>query len=201
MGTYRIWVRGRDAGGVTTPWLNMTEILIVAPPSATGPASATFNRRPTFTWTGVAGAQTYELRLVNEVNGVVTTQTGLTTTSWTPPSNLADGPYRWQVLAQSPSGIRSLWSTAQPLFIGGRPTVTVPSGVSGNQPNITWASVGGAVRYELWIDRVGVQSVISRGISLQNLLYACITAADRNLPSLAASGEFHRADQSLEHRS
>ena len=66
----------------------------------TSPLNSTFNRRPAFTWNAVSGATKYEVQVRNVTTGAtVYNQKNLTTTNWTPPANLPDGPYRWWVIA------------------------------------------------------------------------------------------------------
>jgi hypothetical protein len=79
---------------------------------------------------------------------------GLTTTNWTPGTDLADGSYRWQVVAYGIGGLAGNWSAPVEIYVGGRPTFT--NTPSGTLPTLTWTNVLGAVRYELQINRIDV---------------------------------------------
>ncbi len=156
IGLYRVWVRGISADGVAAMWSAMTEFNVAAMPQVTQGNLPTFDHTPTLGWTAVAGANTYEVFVRNMTNGAtVYYETGLTQTTWTPPADLADGPYRWWVLAVGNQGIRSLWSSPTDIYIGGRPNLLSPSTASGNAtPTLQWQTVEGAVRYELWVTQM-----------------------------------------------
>ncbi|MFN8706685.1 MAG: hypothetical protein ACK50J_08395, partial [Planctomyces sp.] len=153
---YTLWVRGIDAGGYGGNW-SLPDTFTVAPRATlTGPEAVSITSTPEFEWQPVAGAVSYDILIQPRVGNTVTASAnGLTTTSWTPSSPIADGEYRWWVRANGPSGIPVLWSDTRLLTIGGRPSFTIPSGTASSRtPTITWAPVTGAVRYELWMTRL-----------------------------------------------
>jgi hypothetical protein len=80
---------------------------------------------------------------------------GLSATSFTPPTNLGDGTYAWWAIADSAvANFRSDWSARIEIYVGGRPTVVAPVGqVSSLTPVIQWQPVIGAVKYDVWVDR------------------------------------------------
>ena len=165
---YRLWARGIAADGTPGGWSLQRDFLVVAAPQPLQPLSSTFSRNPTFAWTTVTGASTYEVSVRNAATGqFVTGASGLTDTSWTPAAPLPDGPYLWQVIATSTTaGFRSDWSPKINLNIGGRPLLQSPAGTQTTaRPLLQWGAVSGALQYDVWINRVypgGITSNIFR---------------------------------------
>ncbi|MCA9062517.1 MAG: hypothetical protein KDA96_05645 [Planctomycetaceae bacterium] len=155
VGRYRIWVQAYDGGNVHNRWSQFTEIVVAPAPELVSPLSGTFNRQPTFEFAPVSGAEHYEVMVRNRISGATIHQTGLMTTSWTPDSPLADGPWRWWAIGVSSDGTRTQWSPPADIYIGGRAEVISPSGTSTTSPVFSWKPVDGAARYELWVNRVG----------------------------------------------
>lgn len=154
IGKYRVWVRGIDTAGGTSAWSAAVDFDTVPAPSLTAPGVSTFNRRPTFVWNHVAGAVQYDVFVKNLNTGATTFYPkGITTTNWTPPTSLPDGPYRWWVQARSAQNISSLWSAPADVYIGGRTNITSPIGVQATRrPVFTWQAVDGAESYEIWVN-------------------------------------------------
>lgn len=178
LGRYRVWVRGIGAVGVAQ-WSTLMDFDVQTPATLTSPVLPIFNRRPSFTWTSVPGALSYDV-YVKSMNsgGVVHYPRGISATTWTPPVNLADGPYRWWVQAVGTNGFRSAWSTPIDIYVGGRTTVTGPTGNSvAANPIFTWQQVEGTARYELWVANASTlvrvihqTSLTSAGYSSNNSL-------------------------------
>ena len=158
IGIYRFWIRGVDAKGNFASWSVLQEFLVVPGPAPVGPLSASFDRTPTFTWSPVTGAASYEIYVKNQNTGVfVINGQGTATTNFTPVSNLADGPYRWWVLAVGPGGLKSGGATTTDIYVGGRSTVLGPIGNTTNTtPTFTWKLVLGAASYQLSVNRIDV---------------------------------------------
>ncbi|MBC7964977.1 MAG: Ig-like domain-containing protein [Fuerstia sp.] len=156
LGQYRAWVRGIDAKGVAAQWSAAVNFGVVPGPVLVSPLYATFNQRPAFTWNPVVGATRYDVYVRNQTTAVIVHYPrDVAGTTWTPPSNLPDGPYRWWVQAISANNVRGLWSAPVDVFIGGRTTVVTPtSSTSDRTPTFSWRPVEGAVSYHLWVDRV-----------------------------------------------
>jgi RHS repeat-associated protein len=178
LGTYRIWVRGRDGGGTATWWRGFTEIIVKTPPTPVAPLNSTFDATPTFRWQPVANAQEYELNVRNRNTGqYVVRETGLNSTEFTTPSDLTAGPYDWSVIAVSATGIRSLWSDWTNVWIGGRTELTSPgTTTSDTTPTFAWLAVDGATRYDLWVDRVGGASQVIREQNLTGTQFTPISS-------------------------
>ena len=177
-GRYRIWVRGIDAGGNGAAWSTFQETVVRTPPVAIAPVGGTFDRTPTFAWTAVSGAVRYELFVVSSNTGATTIrQAAITSTTWTPRFNLPDGPYRSWVHGVTAQNLFSLPSLPKEIFVGGRTDVLTPVGnTSDTTPTFTWGAVGGAARYSLWVDRVGVQSGYIRNTAIQQTNFTPTTA-------------------------
>jgi ELWxxDGT repeat protein len=177
LASYRVWARGLAADGTPAVWSAATDFLVVTPPNPMAPLSATFDRQPTFTWTAVPGAATYGFFLKDMNTGaIVANVSGLTTTSWTPPSRLPDGNYGWWAIGRPTSaGFQSNWSARLDFFVGGRPVITAPQGVVRTpRPVLEWNAVFGAVGYEVWLNRVtqGLpQIVLLKSVSVAATLF------------------------------
>ena len=150
--SYRVWVRAVSGGSVGA-WSNPQDFT-VAVPDTIGPVGSANEIRPTFSWTGVAGAASYAIR-VNDVSaGLTNVFPGLTVsgTSWQPPADLASGrTYTWQVRALNQAGLGA-WSPLESFTVD-RPVTTGPaSGVTALRPAFTWTGVTGASRYEIIVN-------------------------------------------------
>ncbi|MFO0979641.1 MAG: choice-of-anchor Q domain-containing protein [Planctomycetaceae bacterium] len=163
MGLYRAWIRGKDAAGNFATWSVLQELLVVPGPTPIGPLSGTFDRAPTFSWSPVTGAASYEVSLRNlSTNTMVLNGQLVAGTSFTPASNLTDGLYRWWAVAVSPANIgpiKSGGSTATDIYVGGRPTLIAPvagATSSDRTPAFTWRAIDGAASYNLFVNRTDV---------------------------------------------
>lgn len=176
IGTYEAWVRGIDASGLPGTWSSTMLFNVVPPPVVTQGNQSTFDRSPLFEWQELAGAVKYEVFLRNLLSGAtVFYQQNIAGLSYQVPTDLTDGPYRWWLLGVSAQNIRSFWTNPIDIYIGGRTEVLSPAGTAPSAtPVFTWKPVGGAQRYDLWVDRVGGPTQIIRE---QNLLSTQFTPA------------------------
>ncbi len=160
LGKYRVWVSVQ----VPILWSTPVDFQIAAAPTPTTGINSTFDRTPTFGWSNVPGAATYELQVKNLNTGIlVVNQTGIAGTSYTPGSNLTDGPYRWWVRAKTSGNLYSSWSAANDIYVGGRTSLLSPTGsVNDTTPTFTWGLVNGAARYELWVTTTAGTLVINK---------------------------------------
>ena len=157
-GIYKIWVRGRDTTRVVdyeSGWVGpITSALGGQQPEVTGPTTAA-TARPTITWDiGVPGID-YQL-WVNKVGGrsKVILESGLDTNSFMATADMEDGIYQAWV-RQMPAQSQPLpWSSAFRFAVGssfGIPAIPVLSATGSNfNIDLTWATVDGASRYEVW---------------------------------------------------
>ena len=137
-------------------------------PTVTQGMNPTFDRTPTFAWDPLTGAVNYEVFIRNQNTGATTlNQTGILTTSFTTPM-LADGPYRWWVLANGANGVRGTWTFGMDIYIGGRTSFLTPSASTNDTtPTVSWRTVDGAAKYDLQVGRIDVPQ--SQVIRQQNL--------------------------------
>jgi hypothetical protein len=171
-GNYVAWVRAANANGEVAPWSPAysfnVDILPPGTPTLTGPTgpggSLTITTaNPTFTWTEVDRAHTYDLWVNNQTTGElqIIREKALTTNSYTSVSNLPQGDYRAWVRGINSASEVGAWSPAYSFTIDD-PIPSVPV-ITGPQPNpggavetdtptITWSADVTGQSYDLWID-------------------------------------------------
>ncbi len=162
IGDYRAWIRGVDASGIAASWSRSEDFRVMPAPTALSPSGPVLNQQPLFTWNSVPGAVRYELTIRDRNTGTIAVnEPGLTTNSWSPPSSMVSGPYRWWVTAVSAQGIQTFASVPADIWIGGRPNLLGPNGSSTDTtPLFRWSVVSDASRYELFVSRVGTQASV-----------------------------------------
>jgi hypothetical protein len=178
MGYYRAWVRGIAADGTAAIWSPVTDFYVAPAAVVTAGMNSTFDRTPTFAWNAVTGATSYEVKVRNRQTGVaVISQTGVTSTSWTVPSDLPDGPYRWWVVAVSATNLRSQSAVPHDIYIGGRPDLRVPVVGSDRRPLFSWSTIDGAASYVLQVNRIDVpQTNVILASALSSPVFQATTA-------------------------
>ncbi|MEQ9406980.1 MAG: hypothetical protein RIK87_04610 [Fuerstiella sp.] len=119
-GDYTIWVRAVDTRGNFSPWSDTYAITTTGGrPVVTSPAADELVDFPTFTWIGVAGAESYEVWVAHMgVDFTFINVDGITGTSYVPndpadPGSVpfSDGDYRIWVRAIFADGTTGPWST------------------------------------------------------------------------------------------
>jgi hypothetical protein len=111
---------------------------------------------PTFYWTAVAGAASYDVVLETSAGTQVMHGTSITATSWTGTGSLTNGQaYRWKL------GTKPTFSTTQITYGPYQsfsynalptPTLGTPTGtIASDMPTFNWSAVSGALRYDLWV--------------------------------------------------
>lgn len=156
-GRYRVWVRGLAADGADGAWSLSQDFVENQVPAITGGLNPTFDTTPTISWTAVPGAASYEV-YVRSINGNFKAlhQKNIAGTSFTWPG-LPAGPYEYWVRVTG----ATVWSVPVDLRTDGRTNVLSPTGSTANRrPEISWRPVDQAVRYELWVDQLGVDEKI-----------------------------------------
>jgi subtilisin-like proprotein convertase family protein len=114
LGEYQVTVRAISLLGEITNWSAPVNFVGGAAPVISSPTnnSAT-GRKPSIAWSAVDGATAYNVKIVNLASNVTVVATGnLSSTVFTPTTNLAAGRYRIWVRAVSAQGHLSNWSTA-----------------------------------------------------------------------------------------
>lgn len=156
LGEFTWWVRAFDADGVVGAW-SPSKTFTIKQVAFTAPASVTMNVRPTFSWTNMNAAR-YEL-WVNLVGGQskIIYQSALTSTSFTPSSDLPNGTYEAWVRPLAADGEAGLWSAKYTFQMDYRvgPTTVSPVGITTDTtPEFTWNAVDGASQYDLWVNNL-----------------------------------------------
>jgi hypothetical protein len=164
----------------------------LAAPTLTGPAaSVTVNALPTFTWTGVSGADHYVFQLGGSTGFNPPQYTATTkNTRVALTSALANGLYNWRVAAVSTTGVQGTWSTIrsftedwsdqpQPQSPADGSTLTYP------QPMLlNWTAVRGAQEYQLSIASDPLMSTVVAGSPITT------TASAYSIPSRLTDGQY-----------
>ncbi|MEZ6123706.1 MAG: hypothetical protein R3C49_11080 [Planctomycetaceae bacterium] len=93
-GDYRVWVRAYAASGSAAPWSRATDFSVASlvpelTATAASPVTPTLESIPEFSWNAASQAASYNLYLTDGES--VIQQSGLSTTQWTPSSQLASG--------------------------------------------------------------------------------------------------------------
>lgn len=173
-GRYRIWVRGIDAAGVFTNWSEAVDYSLGPQPVA--PVRPSFNRRPTFEWTDIPEASTYELWVVTSEGSL--NPKGLSQPSWTSATDLPGGILQWWVRGLSASGRPGRWSQRADADID-RPVVTGPSHATAtSSPLITWTNMEGAAHYDLFIYRTDIPGLAYRNRNVPTAEFGDVILAD-----------------------
>jgi hypothetical protein len=206
LGQYRAWVAGIDAAGQMASWSAFKDFTIAKAPSPTSPLAGTFSRLPAFTWGSVPGATGYDIFIRNLTTGVTDFYPkGVIGNSWTPPSSMTDGPYRWWVQATGPGNVRSLWSPPIDIYIGGRPNVLGPAGtITARTPTFTWTAISGAASYQLWLNRLDVaQSAVINQSGITSASFTATSALAKGtyriwIRALSTTGQWSPWSQSID---
>jgi hypothetical protein len=159
-GTYRVWVRALPAGGPAGPWSHPVAFSVAAinadRPTLTAPPAATLDSTPEIVWSAMPGAAQYVVTIQNASTSAIVLQTsGITTTSFSPPTDLPHGTYRVWVRAKIGNDFLGLSSDVRTFGIGTAPglSVTVPPAAA---LRFAWTPVDQAARYHLRVDRLDV---------------------------------------------
>ena len=150
------------AGEDSTVGREMFVVRFGTPPAApviTAPVAVTSSLRPTVTWNAVGAITKYEIWINNrstQQNRIIVEP--VTGTAFTPTFDLGIGNFAvWVRTAGSTNAPPSPWS-AQYNFRINAPVIlnpVTPSPVNGF-PLISWPALPGAVKYDVWIDRLDV---------------------------------------------
>jgi hypothetical protein len=163
-GNYRVWVRAFNQQG-SSAWSAPVDESIVASltPTIISPLPVIPNAAPSFAWTPVSGALSYDLWVDDLTTGQsqVIRQPTLATNTFTPVTGLAVGTYRVWVRSESSGGF-SPWSKPVDFSVAPLAVPTNLSVTAGATPTFTWGAVSGATAYDLWVDDLttGVSQVI-----------------------------------------
>ncbi|MCW8132786.1 MAG: S8 family serine peptidase [Planctomycetota bacterium] len=167
-GTWTVRVKGTavPSGPQTYYLLGGVNASTLIAPSMSAPSSPTYSLKPTFSWTPVAGATQYELRVddltTSTQNVLFKTDVSGTSHAFTTALTVAHD-YRARVRARTLGGVTGPWSsyltfTVQKLTA---PTVLTPLGtVTVTSPTHSWSAVTGADTYDVLVRFVGGGSTV-----------------------------------------
>ena len=162
-GTYYWRVRGSNTCG-DGPWSAVRTFTILAPPPAPSlltpsNGSSTCDITPTFEWSAVGGATSYQIQVDNN-STFSSPEINVTTGSpnYTPGLALAPGTYYWRVRAANTCGYGS-WSAVRTFTVvvppSSAPSLNTPgngSSTCDTTPTFEWSAVSGATSYRLQVD-------------------------------------------------
>ena len=146
IGKIDVWVQAVLGDGRRLPWSVQHRFDIQTPVQIDPLAARQTNPRPTITWPAVPGADAYEVFASNISTGQsgVIRQT-VTTTSWTPSTDLGIAQWRFWVRAVIRGKYVARWSTAREILVVTPPAPAGPSVFSTErQPKFEWSPVAGA---------------------------------------------------------
>ena len=154
-GTYTISVASEDSAGNTSNYETNTVVVDTTPPSRPSPSttSPTNNSKPTWIWTGVMGAEEYEVTLSSDNNN---TKHNVKSPEFTTESDLSQGEHIIYVIAIDKAGNRSEAGThtvdidtTAPSKVELKPdftTGTAPN-TQDTQPKFTWTGYTEEIDY------------------------------------------------------
>ena len=155
LGGYTVRVRAVDAADLPGDWSAPSAFNVRTPTTVTAPTGTVLNLRPTVTWTPIFSATSYLLVLTNVTDGEEAFRVnGLTSTSWTPPSDLKMADYSVSVRGFNATGDYSIWSVPKLFQVNQTAVATAPTGrVGTTTPTFNWTLIPGADSFELIINR------------------------------------------------
>jgi len=170
-GDYKFKVLAYYAGGVTpySDWMEFTITNIPLYPIPISPSgTVTGIMKPDFTWSAYPGATSYYLAVYSNsaaayliMDTVATSYCNTTQCTYPSPVNMANGTYKWKVLANLNGGTRTPFSPFTDFSITGvtlplppyPPTPISPSSTvtTTHRPTFQWSQVPNAVFYRLGV--------------------------------------------------
>lgn len=163
VGDRYLWtVRAIAENGTVGKWASHATFDIVdsQAPELIAPLDPTLDTTPTFEWSAVSGAATYEIWVNDLTSGEegVIREKGISGTQFTPSTPLAaDHEYVWTVRAVTDNGATGPWQDHGTFSIVSlsRPTAVAPIGASNSAaPTFEWTEVPGAAAYDLWVNNL-----------------------------------------------
>lgn len=163
-GVYRVWVRARNANGVSA-WSQVSRRAVGGEqPIVTGTTDSAQNLRPTINWSEGVQSVNYELWVSSEAtNQRVLFLSGLTTNSYTPNEDLPAGIYKAWVRQTPQVGAALPWSEMVRIEVGqdtipGTPNVAATPDPSGETYHenllLNWDAVSNGGQYEIWVSQI-----------------------------------------------
>ena len=162
-GLYKVWVRA-ESDVYNAPWSRPMLVAVGADrPELTGPVINEAPLRPEITWSAGLDGLNYQVWVQAEGQGVVINETGVTGTSYTPSTDLADGIYSAWVRQVTDSGEALPWSSRYRFAVGvsrlpETPVLQLTPNLNGDDVEdyraiFTWNAAANATRFELHVSR------------------------------------------------
>jgi uncharacterized protein (TIGR03118 family) len=173
-GTYTATFTATAAGSITVTATLGGQSITSTPPAITvtliGPSGPIATDMPTFVWSAVTGAATYDLWISDLSTGqspalLLTNLSGTTVTLSAAQALTPGDSFRWWTRGLNGSGTPFAWGMPTDFSIAplGTPTPAGPRGtLTSDQPAFSWSAVGLAARYDVWVSDLttGVGGVV-----------------------------------------
>jgi|GEM_PF-2085216 len=170
LGEYTVSVRGLTLPGIPGDWSAPQTFFVAIPSTINTPVGDLPDSTPTFSWTAVNGADTYDVVVTNTVsNQVVLQQNDVTATQYTLPEvdQLPLGQYEVRIQANNAPAASSSGSTVSVVSapsaftVNTSPEVLAPdTGIYDTTPEITWTEVFGAATSEVEVVNVTTDTTV-----------------------------------------
>jgi hypothetical protein len=171
--SYTWYVQAVNASG-TGPWGTGQNFSVAMPVILGTPVGAIGNTPlPTYSWTELSGATSYNFYLKNSGNAALLNVTSVPATctagtcSYTPATALTTDSYTWYVQAVTATGTGS-WGTGQNFSVAlspvpGAVTLVTPAGAIGNTPlpTYSWTELSGATSYNFYLVNSGNAALLN----------------------------------------
>ncbi len=183
IGRYAIWVRAFDGTDNVSAWTVGREFRIDVAPRLASVPDHTFDGTPEVNWNSVPGAATYDVYIQAWAKGMPSLyaiEHGVTSTKFSPVTDLPTGRYRFFVRAVTTDGFATGWNNNPvDIIVGGQTEFLSPGGISDGAAVFTWRPVEGAVRYDLWVNQIDGQSQVIRQQDVKSTSYVHSVALGR----------------------
>ena len=158
-------------------------MVVVPAPTMVSTPTPTQDMTPTITWPAIPGAVSYDVWITNASTNTVLPTITVTSPSYTPTTDLGIGRFRVWVRFQGPAGLKSPWSTAFTFVVNTAVTLDpIVRRQNTPRPQISWQSLPGATRYEIYVSSPTVSGFLHRD--------ATITGTSWTPPSDLAIGRY-----------
>ena len=169
--TYRVWARAESTTGLLGIWsppldfsVNTTSSSVVVVQNLVRWIG---DGTPLFQWVGSAGAVSYDFYLAS--GNRIISQERTTATSWVPALPLATGDWTMWVRARDAQDRTGAWGLPESATVGKAPSLAIVKQPNSSIAEVRWASVYGAVKYEVYIQNLTTNRVTRiNGVTLKN---------------------------------
>ncbi len=177
LGNYRYQVRAIDSQGKLTTWSLPSDFKVETAGKMLSPSGTTNSITPTFTWQAVAGADRYDLWVADQSGNVNLRNQNVTGTSFKSTRSFVNGDYRVWVMPVGAT-VPGKWSTTLTFTVKAvaKPELTSPGTTTNATPKFQWTPAANAVRYELWVDKVGGPSKVVHSTNVTTNSYKSATS-------------------------